>query len=139
MHPTILAAALLAPLPQVTSHATLVDHVLGRAHPTQTPAAPAAMGSSCGVELAEILPADSTVGDRFGISVAVSGPTALVGADFADHGGLLNAEAAHVFERSGSTWMETGVLTTSDAIASAYSFFSALASRRSVNDPRRKR
>jgi hypothetical protein len=100
MHPTILAAALFAPLPQIE--------------------APPASGSTCGIELAKFQPSGSFAGDRFGWGLAISGNTALIGADFADHGGLVDAGVVYVFERSGSDWVETHLLTASDAVAGAF-------------------
>lgn len=50
----------------------------------------------------------------FGISVSVSGQTALVGAHASDHSGELNAGSAHVFGRSGSDWDERMRLTAFD-------------------------
>jgi len=50
----------------------------------------------------------------FGISVSVSGDTAIVGAYLADPGGTNNAGAAYVFTRSGSTWTQQQILSASD-------------------------
>jgi FG-GAP repeat protein/putative Ig domain-containing protein len=53
---------------------------------------------------------DGASNDRFGISVAISGDTVVVGA-----GG--SQEAAYVFERGGETWTERQILTASDGAA----------------------
>ena len=53
--------------------------------------------------------------EQFGISVAVSGDTAVVGVDGADNAGGGNAGAACVFVRSGSTWNLQATLTATDA------------------------
>ncbi len=59
--------------------------------------------------------AASNYGAEFGYSVAVSGQTAVVGADAYDKTG-----AAYVFVRSGTTWSPQQRLTASDAAPSAY-------------------
>jgi len=71
---------------------------------------------------------DATVGDFFGVSVAVSGDTAVVGArrdpslpigDVADGGHPTNSAAvvpgvAYVFVRNGTQWSEQAILTASN-------------------------
>lgn len=54
-----------------------------------------------------------TAGDQFGISVAISSDTSLVGA----FGDSTYRGAAYVFTRSGSTWTEQQKLTASDGVA----------------------
>ena len=67
-------------------------------------------------------------GDEFGVSVAVSGDTAVVGAYFEDKpaaGGrpaIQFAGAAYVFKRSGATWSEQARLTPSNAEANVNFF-----------------
>ncbi|QJD29875.1 FG-GAP repeat protein [Methylococcus geothermalis] len=56
----------------------------------------------------------------FGVSVALSGDTALVGAYLADPGGLYNAGQAYVYVRSGGSWTEQAILSASDPSANAY-------------------
>jgi len=58
---------------------------------------------------AELTPPDGFGGDRFGISVAISGSTLLVGSPYSTATGV-----AYVFVRSGSTWSEQAELTSSD-------------------------
>jgi hypothetical protein len=53
--------------------------------------------------------------DAFGISVSLSGDTAVVGSLFDDHAGGRDAGAAYVFVRTGSTWAEQQKLVASDA------------------------
>ena len=61
----------------------------------------------------EIIGSDVTFGDRFGISVAVNGNTAIVGAN-----GKNNSDgAAYVFVRSGTTWTQQQKLTASDPVS----------------------
>jgi FG-GAP repeat len=59
---------------------------------------------------AELDDPGATSGDSFGYSVAISGSTAVVGADGANSG----TGAAYVFTRSGSTWSQQAELTASD-------------------------
>jgi hypothetical protein len=65
---------------------------------------------------AKLTAADADAGDNFGFSVAISGDTALVGADGDDDAGL-SSGSAYVFVRSGTTWSEQAKLTASDAAA----------------------
>jgi hypothetical protein len=73
---------------------------------------------------AELTASDATAGDDFGWSVAVSGSTAVVGAQYR------NAEtgAAYVFVRSGATWSQQAQLTASDGATNAYFGFSVAVS-----------
>jgi FG-GAP repeat len=57
---------------------------------------------------------DGAVNDTFGVSVAVDGDTAVVGAHLDDDAGG-NAGASYVFQRSGSSWTEEAKLIASDA------------------------
>ena len=72
-------------------------------------------------EVTKLTASDAEVGDGFGISVALSGDTAVVGAFFESAGGS-NAGAAYVFHRDeggGDNWGEVTKLTASDAEADA--------------------
>ncbi len=64
---------------------------------------------------AKLTASDGAGSDSFGISVAVSGDTAVVGAFLDDHAGLPNAGSAYVIVRSGTSWTEQAKLTASDA------------------------
>ena len=55
-----------------------------------------------------------TFGDQFGVSVGVSGNTAIVGAFADDVGANNNQGSAYIFTRSGVTWTQQGQLTASD-------------------------
>ena len=55
---------------------------------------------------------DGAAGDQFGLSAALSGSTAMVGAPFNMHAG-----AAYVFVRSGTGWRQQVKLTASDGAA----------------------
>ena len=57
--------------------------------------------------------ADGAEGDVFGISIAFSGDTIVIGADLNDEKAL-NAGAVYVFTRSGSSWSQQAKLTAAD-------------------------
>ena len=65
---------------------------------------------------AKLTAGDAAARDQFGESVAVDGDTALVGAPLED-GEDLNAGAAYVFIRSGSSWIQQAKLTDRDGFA----------------------
>jgi hypothetical protein len=60
---------------------------------------------------------DGAAADFFGISVALSGDTALVGADYGQVGGNAAQGSAYVFTRSGIAWSLQQKLTASDGAA----------------------
>lgn len=62
------------------------------------------------VQQAKLLASDGAAGDEFGISVALSGDTAVVGA----YGDDNRTGAAYVFVRSGTTWSQQQKLTATD-------------------------
>lgn len=66
---------------------------------------------------AKLVAGDGVVSDIFGEAIAIDGDTVVVGARGNDDAGL-NAGAAYVFTRSGSSWSEQAMLTASDAAAS---------------------
>ena len=70
-------------------------------------------------EQAKLMASDAQAGDWFGYSVAVSGDTVMVGALGEDDGGV-EAGAAYVFVRNGTTWNEQDKLVASDAQASDF-------------------
>jgi hypothetical protein len=67
----------------------------------------------------KLLPDDGDANDYFGISVGVSGDTAVVGAwyDEGDYG--VTAGSAYVFKREGSTWVQQQKLVPDDPSVSA--------------------
>ena len=70
-------------------------------------------------EVKKLTASDAQAGDQFGISVAISGDTAVVGAYLEDAGGS-NAGAAYVFQRDqggAGNWGEVTKLLASDAEA----------------------
>ena len=66
---------------------------------------------------AELTAADSVAGDHFGISVAVSGERALVGALYHGAPGMLNAGAAYVYGLSAGSWTQQSKLTARNGVA----------------------
>jgi hypothetical protein len=64
---------------------------------------------------------DGAEGDGFGSSVAMSGDTALIGADFDETTAGLGAGSAYVFVRSGMGWSQQAKVTASDG--AAFDFF----------------
>ncbi|HET6494489.1 MAG TPA: FG-GAP repeat protein, partial [Thermoleophilia bacterium] len=62
----------------------------------------------------ELIAPDGVGGNSLGMSVAVSGNTALVGAPYCDVAGNVVAGAAYVFVRSGGAWVAQAKLTAAD-------------------------
>ncbi|MEY3231023.1 MAG: hypothetical protein RL689_1112, partial [Planctomycetota bacterium] len=67
---------------------------------------------------AQLTAAGGAASDQFGVSVALSGDTAIVGAFVDDVGANANQGSAYVFVRSGSTWTQQAQLTASGGAAS---------------------
>jgi len=65
------------------------------------------------VQQAKLVASDGEVDDQFGISVALDGDTALVGAPFNDDAGP-STGSAYVFVRSGTTWTQQAKITVID-------------------------
>ncbi len=65
-------------------------------------------------EQAFLTASDPHFSDFFGSSVALNGDTLAVGAYFADAPGVLDAGAAYVFQRNGTSWSQTAKLIASD-------------------------
>jgi len=63
---------------------------------------------------AKLIAADGAAHDEFGVSVAVSGDTAVVGAYYDDVGANADQGSAYVFARSGTTWSQQGQLIAAD-------------------------
>ena len=59
---------------------------------------------------------DTAEGDHFGLSVALDGDTAVVGAPLHDARGISNSGAAYVFSRSGGTWSLEQKLVAGDGM-----------------------
>ena len=71
-------------------------------------------------EQAKLTPSRGSEFERFGSSVAISGDTAVVGANRADRLEQEQSEsgASYVYARNGSSWTEQARLTTSDGLTS---------------------
>ena len=69
------------------------------------------------VQVAKLVASDGAAGDIFGVSVAISGPTIVVGAEDATVGAASDRGAAYVFTGSGSSWSQAAKLTASDDAA----------------------
>jgi hypothetical protein len=66
----------------------------------------------------KLVAADGAADDQFGISVALDGDTALVGAYLANVGGNFRQWAAYVFTRSGASWSQQQKLAAAAGAAS---------------------
>ena len=66
------------------------------------------------VETQKLTASDGAAGDAFGVSVAISGSTIVVGTPSDDMGGNIDQGSAYVFNRDGGSWVETQKLTASD-------------------------
>ena len=75
------------------------------------------------VEQAKLLSSDGARADYFGISVAIDGDTALVGAHRTNEP-LADCGTVYVFDRSGESWNQTARLTAPDPDSFAYFGFS---------------
>ena len=56
----------------------------------------------------------------YSVSIASDGSRVIVGAYYADPGGVTDAGAAYVYVRSGSTWTQEAILSASDKSVGAY-------------------
>jgi VCBS repeat-containing protein len=68
------------------------------------------------VEVAKLTANDKASGDWFGISVAINGGRAIVGAAF-DDDNVAGSGSVYVFELQGGTWTQVAKLHASDALA----------------------
>jgi hypothetical protein len=69
--------------------------------------------TSIGTQLAELKGSDTVAGDAFGVSVAISGTTAIVGA----FGHASFAGRAYVFTKTTTGWKQAAELKGSDTVA----------------------
>ncbi len=72
------------------------------------------------LEQAKLTASDGAEYDFFGMSVSLSGDTALVGADSSTVGGQVHQGSAYVFVRNGPTWTEQAKLVASDGAISDF-------------------
>jgi hypothetical protein len=68
-------------------------------------------------EQQKLTASDGELGDQFGVSVAISGETIVVGAPGDNGAGASNQGSAYVFARTGATWAQQQKLTASDGAA----------------------
>ncbi len=73
--------------------------------------------ATAATEQAKLTASDGSASERFGISVAVSGDTAVVGAPWWGSAIPTEQGAAYVFTRAGGTWTEQAKLIASDGSA----------------------
>ncbi|QDU69690.1 FG-GAP repeat protein [Engelhardtia mirabilis] len=66
---------------------------------------------------AKLTAGDAAAGDHFGVSVAIAGDLALVGALYGDAPGAADAGSVYVFRRSGASWSQEAELNPADAAA----------------------
>ena len=71
-------------------------------------------------ESAHLIAGDGGAGDLLGVSVSLSGNTAVVGAAGDDVGANLDQGSAYVFTETGGAWTEQAKLTASDGAASDF-------------------
>ena len=110
------------------SHSSVVNGSVNKNSPLLTTAVPLMVaGTSAvaakaqatvpiGAQLAELKGSDTTVGDDFGVSVAISGTTAIVGAD--GHANV--AGGAYVFTKTATGWKQRAELKGSDTVANDF-------------------
>lgn len=70
---------------------------------------------------AKLLPSDGDDYDRFGMSVAIKGEYAIVGATDDDENGF-HSGSAYIFKRSGTTWVQQDKLLPSDENVVAFGY-----------------
>ncbi len=84
--------------------------------PASAVAASPRVAPSIGKQLAELKGSDTLTGDAVGVSVAISGTTAIVGAP----GSAKDAGRAYVFTETAAHWNEVAELKGSDTVASDF-------------------
>jgi hypothetical protein len=72
-------------------------------------------GAGDWMQIAKLTANDAMAGDRFGVSVAIEGNTAMVGAHFDSNDAGAAVGAVYVFEETGGTWTQIDKLIASDA------------------------
>jgi hypothetical protein len=76
--------------------------------------------STGGVFQQKLFNGDGSTGDAFGISVAVAGNTAVIGASFDDIGANANQGSAYLFNRSGTVWALAQKSTVADGASNDF-------------------
>ncbi len=72
--------------------------------------------NSTWIEEATLLASDGQAADHFGIAVAISGDTTVVGADYAPDGAGVRSGAAYIYRFDGAHWIETQKLTAPNGV-----------------------
>jgi hypothetical protein len=83
-------------------------------------------------QAAELIASDGATNDNFGLSVAASHTTVVVGAPYHRVGSNIQQGAAYVFTKSGGTWTQAAELIASDGAALDNFGFSAAVSHTTV-------
>ncbi|TMC93736.1 MAG: hypothetical protein E6J12_00570 [Chloroflexi bacterium] len=107
------ASAAAPSLHAATSRMTLAQAPTGLRIAARSAFGQPSSAQSASLQKAKLTAPDAAVGDYFGDSVAVSGSTAVVGAEQKDSG----KGAAYVFVRSGMIWSEQAELKAADGAA----------------------
>jgi hypothetical protein len=69
------------------------------------------------IQVAKLTASDGIAGDKFGVSVAISGDYSIVGAYNDDEQSMMDSGSVYIFRRSGSTWIQTAKLTANGGSA----------------------
>jgi hypothetical protein len=93
-----------------------VTSVKNNAINAMVPSHPRASTAEIWTETQKLLAADGAAGDEFGAFPALSGDTAIIGADWDDDNGV-DSGSAYVFTRTGNTWTQQAKLLASDGAA----------------------
>lgn len=109
--PTLRGDDAVRELKQTGGYDSLVD-AFNAARGDQEPIVPDAVGQS-----AKLIASDGGASDSFGISLAISGDAAIIGALGDDIGANTDQGSAYIFVRSGTTWTQQAQLTASDGAA----------------------
>ncbi|MBK8430871.1 MAG: FG-GAP repeat protein [Chloroflexi bacterium] len=108
-----VALSSAAPLPTAQANTPVPDGLTAADWAQiQSQLAPEAMTAL--TEQAKLTASDAAANDNFGVSVAVSGDTAVIGAYWDNNDGGIDSGSAYVFTRSGGVWSEQAKLTASD-------------------------
>jgi hypothetical protein len=111
----LLLAAVLALCPAATAAATPVAATpVAAASLLGPPAFRETLSGLSAEQQAKLSVSEGADNDSFGDSVAISGDTAVVGADWDDVGATRDQGSAYVFVRSGATWTRQATLNAAD-------------------------
>lgn len=85
-------------------------------------------GTTWSQQGAPLVASDAGEADWFGASVALSGNTAVIGAPYQTQGTATEQGAVYVFQRSGTTWAQSGPKLTAGAAGTNFGFSVAISS-----------